>query len=184
MARVVIFMSMIILRSLFKEVTILENNAVQTMASAGESLAAGVIFTVPALLVIPNLWDEIQLLETTIIALLGGLMGTMFTIALRRLFIVEEALPYPEGVACREVLVAGEEGGEGGEEGDSARGHPRAAHRHQPRAHRGHVAHRRARQDSYVRAGRAAAGPQAGRALRLLRARGGHRLGHCWQGLR
>ena len=83
------------------------------MASAGESLAAGVIFTVPALLVIPNLWDEIQLLETTIIALLGGLMGTMFTIALRRLFIVEEALPYPEGVACREVLVAGEEGGEG-----------------------------------------------------------------------
>jgi len=52
-------------------------------------------------------------LETTIIALLGGLMGTMFTIALRRLFIVEEALPYPEGVACREVLVAGEEGGEG-----------------------------------------------------------------------
>jgi putative OPT family oligopeptide transporter len=106
-------MSMIILRSLFKEVTILENNAVQTMASAGESLAAGIIFTVPALLVIPNLWDEIQLLETTIIALLGGLMGTMFTIALRRLFIVEEALPYPEGVACREVLVAGEEGGEG-----------------------------------------------------------------------
>ena len=106
-------MSMIILRSLFKDVTILENNAVQTMASAGESLAAGVIFTVPALLVIPNLWDDIQLLETTIIALLGGLMGTMFTIALRRLFIVEEALPYPEGVACREVLVAGEEGGEG-----------------------------------------------------------------------
>ena len=60
------------------------------MASAGESLAAGVIFTVPALLVIPNLWDDIQLLETTIIALLGGLMGTMFTIALRRLFIVEK----------------------------------------------------------------------------------------------
>ncbi len=106
-------MSMIILRSLFKDVTILENNAVQTMASAGESLAAGIIFTVPALLVIPGLWDDIKLLETTIIALLGGLMGTMFTIALRRLFIVEEALPYPEGVACREVLVAGEEGGEG-----------------------------------------------------------------------
>ncbi len=106
-------MSMIILRSLFKDVSILENNAVQTMASAGESLAAGIIFTVPALLVIPNVWDDIQLVETTIIALLGGLLGTMFTIALRRLFIVEEALPYPEGVACREVLVAGEEGGEG-----------------------------------------------------------------------
>ena len=105
-------MSMIILRSLFRDVSILENNAVQTMASAGESLAAGVIFTVPALLVI-GIWNDIQWLDTLIIALLGGLLGTMFTIALRRLFIVEEALPYPEGVACREVLVAGEEGGEG-----------------------------------------------------------------------
>ncbi len=105
-------MSMIILRSLFKDVSILENNAVQTMASAGESLAAGVIFTVPAMLVI-GLWDDIQWFDTLAIATLGGLLGTMFTIALRRLFIVEEALPYPEGVACREVLVAGEEGGEG-----------------------------------------------------------------------
>ena len=105
-------MSMIILRSLFKDVSILENNAVQTMASAGESLAAGIIFTVPALLVM-GIWGEIQWLETLIIAMLGGLLGTMFTIALRRLFIVEEALPYPEGVACREVLVAGEEGGDG-----------------------------------------------------------------------
>tara|TARA_B100000767_G_scaffold258114_1_gene266544 strand:- start:28 stop:2076 length:2049 start_codon:yes stop_codon:yes gene_type:complete len=105
-------MSMIILRTLFNDVSILENNAVQTMASAGESLAAGIIFTVPALLVI-GIWDDIQWLDTLIIALLGGLLGTMFTIALRRLFIVEEALPYPEGVACREVLVAGEEGGEG-----------------------------------------------------------------------
>ncbi|MGY8699191.1 MAG: OPT family oligopeptide transporter, partial [Candidatus Poseidoniales archaeon] len=105
-------MSMIILRTLFNDVSILENNAVQTMASAGESLAAGVIFTVPALLVI-GIWDEIQWLDTLIIALLGGLLGTMFTIALRRWCIVEEALPYPEGVACREVLVAGEEGGEG-----------------------------------------------------------------------
>ena len=105
-------MSMIILRSLFSDVSILENNAVQTMASAGESLAAGIIFTVPAMLVI-GLWDDIQWIDTLIIAMLGGLLGTMFTIALRRLFIVEEALPYPEGVACREVLVAGEEGGEG-----------------------------------------------------------------------
>ena len=105
-------MSMIILRTMFDDVTILENNAVQTMASAGESLAAGVIFTVPALLVI-GLWEDIQFVETFVIALIGGLLGTMFTIALRRLFIVEEALPYPEGVACREVLVAGEEGGEG-----------------------------------------------------------------------
>ena len=105
-------MSMIILRTMFKDVSILENNAVQTMASAGESLAAGVIFTVPALLVM-NIWTSIQWMETLIIATLGGLLGTMFTIALRRLFIVEEALPYPEGVACREVLVAGEEGGDG-----------------------------------------------------------------------
>ena len=106
-------MSMIILRSkFFKDVSILENNSVQTMASAGESLAAGVIFTVPALLVM-NIWTSIQWFETLIIASLGGLLGTMFTIALRRLFIVEEALPYPEGVACREVLVAGEEGGDG-----------------------------------------------------------------------
>ena len=104
-------LSMLLLRGLkFKEVNILENNAVQTMASAGESLAAGVIFTVPALLVM-QIWDEIQLLETFFIALLGGILGTMFTIALRRVFIVEEALPYPEGVACKEVLVAGEEGG-------------------------------------------------------------------------
>ena len=105
-------MSMIVLRTLFSDVSILENNAVQTMASAGESLAAGVIFTVPALLVM-GIWAEIQWLETLIIATLGGLLGTMFTIALRRLFIVEEALPYPEGVACREVLIAGEEGGDG-----------------------------------------------------------------------
>ncbi len=106
-------MSMLILRGLrLKDVTILENNSVQTMASAGESLAAGIIFTVPALLVI-GIWTEILWLETFLIAILGGLLGTMFTIALRRLFIVEEALPYPEGVACREVLVAGEEGGSG-----------------------------------------------------------------------
>ena len=106
-------MSMLILRGFkFKDVTILENNAVQTMASAGESLAAGVIFTVPALLVI-GLWIDIQWFETLSIAVLGGLLGTMFTIALRHLFIVEEALPYPEGVACKEVLVAGEQGGSG-----------------------------------------------------------------------
>ncbi|HJN55204.1 MAG TPA: OPT/YSL family transporter, partial [Candidatus Poseidoniales archaeon] len=63
----------------FKEVTILENNVVQTMASAGESLAAGVIFTIPALLVM-GIWSEIQLLDTFIVATLGGLLGTMFTI--------------------------------------------------------------------------------------------------------
>ncbi|RAH13626.1 MAG: oligopeptide transporter, OPT family [Methanobacteriota archaeon] len=106
-------MSMLILRGLrFKDVSILENNAVQTMASAGESLAAGVIFTVPALLVM-GIWEDIDPLQTFIIAFLGGILGTMFTIALRRVFIVEEALPYPEGVACTEVLIAGEKGGSG-----------------------------------------------------------------------
>ena len=106
-------MSMLILRGLrFKDVNILENNAVQTMASSGESLAAGVIFTIPALLVM-GVWSEIDWFHTLIIATLGGVLGTMFTITLRRVFIVEEALPYPEGVACREVLVAGEEGGSG-----------------------------------------------------------------------
>jgi putative OPT family oligopeptide transporter len=106
-------MSMLILRGFnFQDVTILENNSVQTMASAGESLAAGIIFTVPALLVL-GIWNDIQWLDTFLIAILGGLLGTMFTIALRKLFIVEEALPYPEGVACREVLVAGEKGGSG-----------------------------------------------------------------------
>ena len=106
-------MSMLILRGFrFKDVSILENNAVQTMASAGESLAAGVIFTVPALLVM-GIWDDIDPLQTFIIAFLGGVLGTMFTIALRRVFIVEEALPYPEGVACTEVLIAGEKGGSG-----------------------------------------------------------------------
>tara|TARA_B100001123_G_scaffold354313_1_gene406733 strand:- start:297 stop:2090 length:1794 start_codon:yes stop_codon:yes gene_type:complete len=60
-----------------------------------------------------GIWDEIDPLQTFIIAFLGGVLGTMFTIALRRVFIVEEALPYPEGVACNEVLIAGEEGGTG-----------------------------------------------------------------------
>ena len=105
-------MSMLILRGFkFKDVTILENNSVQTMASAGESLAAGVIFTVPALLVL-GIWQDIVWLDTFLIAILGVTRHNVH-IALRRLFIVEEALPYPEGVACREVLVAGEKGGSG-----------------------------------------------------------------------
>ncbi len=105
-------LSMIVLRGVLRleDVSIQENNIVQTMASAGESLAAGVIFTVPALLVMGM---GIDLFETFCIAVLGGVLGTMFTITLRRVFIVEEPLPYPEGVACREVLEAGERGGSG-----------------------------------------------------------------------
>ena len=102
-------MSMLILRLLkFKDVNILENNVVQTMTSAGESLAAGIIFTMPALLVMGH---EMDMVTTFCVAMLGGVLGTIFTIALRRVFIVEEALLYPEGIACEEVLVAGEKGG-------------------------------------------------------------------------
>ncbi|MDG1525552.1 MAG: oligopeptide transporter, OPT family, partial [Candidatus Thalassarchaeaceae archaeon] len=104
-------MSMLVLRLLkFKDVTILENNVVQTMTSAGESLAAGIIFTMPALLVM-GFSDDMNFVTVFCVAILGGVLGTIFTIALRRVFIVEEALLYPEGIACEEVLVAGEKGG-------------------------------------------------------------------------
>ncbi|MGB0652105.1 MAG: OPT family oligopeptide transporter [Thermoplasmatota archaeon] len=100
--------SMALLR-FFKNRSILENNAVQTAASAGESLAAGVIFTVPALLVM-GYWTEIHYWETTIIALVGGVLGVFFTVPLRRALIVEAQLKFPEGIATAEVLKAGEGG--------------------------------------------------------------------------
>ena len=114
--------SMAVLRSLVKAniskgTNILENNWVQTAVSSGESLAAGVIFTLPALLVMNQTsngevgWAEFPYLKTVIIALVGGTIGVLFSISLRRIFIVKEELPYPEGVACAEVLVAGEKGG-------------------------------------------------------------------------
>ena len=114
--------SMAVLRSLeraniSKGTNILENNWVQTAVSSGESLAAGVIFTLPALLVMNQTsngevgWAEFPYFKTLIIALVGGTIGVLFSISLRRIFIVKEKLPYPEGVACAEVLVAGEKGG-------------------------------------------------------------------------
>ena len=114
--------SMAVLRSLAKTnlsngTNILENNWVQTAVSSGESLAAGVIFTLPALLVMNQTsngevgWSEFPYFKTLIIALVGGTIGVSFSISLRRIFIVKEKLPYPEGVACAEVLVAGEKGG-------------------------------------------------------------------------
>ena len=114
--------SMAVLRSLAKAniakgTNILENNWVQTAVSSGESLAAGVIFTLPALLVMNQTsngevgWAEFPYFKTLIIALVGGTIGVLFSISLRRIFIVKEKLPYPEGVACAEVLVAGEKGG-------------------------------------------------------------------------
>ena len=104
-------MSMAIL-SFFRESNILENNIVQTAASAGESLAAGVIFTLPALIML-QYWQGFPFLATTSIALVGGILGVMFTIPLRRALIIEAELQFPEGVATAEVLKAGEKGGEG-----------------------------------------------------------------------
>ncbi|MFA4662434.1 OPT family oligopeptide transporter [Pyrococcus kukulkanii] len=94
----------------FRDKNILENNMVQTAASAGEALAAGVIFTFPALVVL-NYYTTFPYYIVTIIAALGGSLGALFTIVLRRAFIVEEKLPYPEGTACAEVLIAGDKGG-------------------------------------------------------------------------
>lgn len=102
-------MSMAILR-LFRTSNILENNVVQTAASAGESLAAGVIFTLPAL-VLMQYWTEFNYLETTMIAGAGGILGVLFTIPLRNALIVREKLMFPEGLATAEVLKAGNEGG-------------------------------------------------------------------------
>jgi len=103
--------SMGILRGVLRRGTILENNIVQTMASAGESVAAGIIFTVPAL-VIAQVWAEFPYWKVTAIGLLGGVLGVLFMIPLRRTLIVEDKeLVYPEGVACAQVLEAGQEGG-------------------------------------------------------------------------
>lgn len=104
-------MSMAILK-LFRNSNILENNIVQTAASAGESLAAGVIFTLPALILL-GVWNEFDYLETTLIAGFGGLIGVLFTIPLRRALVVEQGLKFPEGVATAEVLKVGDRG-EGG----------------------------------------------------------------------
>ncbi|MCR9142435.1 MAG: oligopeptide transporter, OPT family [bacterium] len=105
--------SMAILRGVFRSGTIKENNIVQSVASAGESLAAGVIFTVPAILLV-GAWNEFEFWPTTLIAATGGILGVIFMIPLRRALIVERKdLVYPEGVACAEVLQAGETGGGG-----------------------------------------------------------------------
>jgi putative OPT family oligopeptide transporter len=105
--------SMGILRGIFRRGTILENNIAQTSASAGESLAAGIIFTVPALVII-GAWTEFNFWATTLIAVLGGCLGVLFMIPLRHTLIVEEKrLTYPEGVACAEVLKTGEKRGKG-----------------------------------------------------------------------
>ncbi|KGM56880.1 peptide transporter [Lysobacter arseniciresistens ZS79] len=92
--------------------TILENNIVQTGASAGSSIAAGVIFTIPALVIL-GYWDDFRYSWVLAIAGLGGLLGVLFSVPLRRSMIVEEPLPFPEGKAAAEVLKAGENPGPG-----------------------------------------------------------------------
>ena len=88
--------SMALLRA-FKHSNILENNIVQTAASAGESVSAGVIFTLPALVILGT-WTRFNYLETTMIACFGGILGVLFTIPLRRALIIESPLRFPEGV--------------------------------------------------------------------------------------
>ena len=107
--------SMAVIRVIMKKDSILESNMVQTIGSAGESLAAGAIFTLPVLF----LWakegvmESPSLVEIAVIALCGGVLGVLFMVPLRNALIVKEhgTLPYPEGTACAEVLLAGEEGG-------------------------------------------------------------------------
>lgn len=103
--------SMAVLRAFSRNVTILENNIVQTIASAGESLAAGVIFTIPALV---YLGEPLELGRIFLVALLGGLLGVLLMVPLRHTLMVEEhgTLPYPEGTACAEILRAREGTGE------------------------------------------------------------------------
>ncbi len=108
--------SMGFIRGILKRDSILENNMVQTIGSSGESLAAGVIFTIPALYIWSQEWGTIppNIITITIIAIIGGVLGIIFMVPLRKALIVQEhgILPYPEGTACSEVLLAGEEGGE------------------------------------------------------------------------
>ncbi|MFZ4428013.1 MAG: OPT family oligopeptide transporter [Saprospiraceae bacterium] len=102
--------------SIFKKLgkaTILESNIVQTIGSAGESVAAGVVFTVPALLFLEGGKAFFEYFQIFVLALVGGFLGVLFMIPLRRSLIVKEhgKLPYPEGTACADVLIAGEKGG-------------------------------------------------------------------------
>ena len=109
-------LSMGIVRMIMRRDSILENNMVQTIGSAGESLAAGAIFTLPALFMWADENPDIKppsFLMIAFVAICGGLIGVLFMIPLRTALIVEEhgTLPFPEGTACAEVLLAGETGG-------------------------------------------------------------------------
>lgn len=92
----------------FRRRNILEHNIVQTAASAGECLASGIIFTVPALLML-GVWSDFSYLETLLIGIVGGSLGVLFSVPLRKTMIVEQKLPYPEGIAVAEILKASEQ---------------------------------------------------------------------------
>lgn len=94
--------------------TILENNIIQTVGSAGDSIAAGVVFTVPAFIYLSGGAHFFNYLTTFILAIIGGILGVLMMVPLRRSLIVKEhgTLPYPEGTACADVLIAGEKGGD------------------------------------------------------------------------
>lgn len=111
--------SMAVLRSCFSGSSVLENNLVQTAASAGEALAAGVIFTFPALIILHNEYDEYSLgwssvhyMTTVVVSMCGGILGIVFSIPIRRALLheIQPPLAFPEGVACANVLQAGESG--------------------------------------------------------------------------
>lgn len=107
-------LSMLLLRLLHGSGRLLEANQAQTAASAGESLAAGIIFTMPALVLV-GAWQRFDPLLTTLVALAGGLLGVVLMIPMRRVFVARAAadLPFPEGVACAAVLRAGAQAGGG-----------------------------------------------------------------------
>src|SRR3989304_3486161 len=102
-------LSITIFRALGKA-TILENNITQTVGSAGESIAAGVVFTIPAILLMGY---DLDISRVAVLAVVGGVLGILMMIPLRRALIVKEhgTLTYPEGTACAEVLIAGDKGG-------------------------------------------------------------------------
>ena len=107
--------SMALLRSIFKKVSVLENNIVQTIGSAGESLAAGIIFTIPAFFIWNAQGFEYKITQWQIVglSLLGGALGILLMIPLRKYLVEREhgKLAFPEGTACAEIIVAGDEGG-------------------------------------------------------------------------
>jgi len=100
---------------------ILEENMARTIASVGEALVAGAIFTIPAF-VMSGVWTEIRYFESSILMLIGGMLGVLFVTVSRRALISEAELPFPESVACSEIIKAGQKGGTGAQYVFSAMG--------------------------------------------------------------